>query len=206
VPVPQDEWLLVIDMQCVFADPPSPWVAPGFYAALPQVERLVEAYRGRVVLTRYVAPMPPTGAWIPYFEAFPSVLLPAHDPIWDLKLGAGEGVFVETRTTFSKWDEAMVQRVGPVSRLAVCGVATECCVLGTVLGAVDAGRFVRVITDACAGGVPAGHDQTLAILAGFAPMVSFATTDGVLAGSETLTSSSPAGSSRGSTRLGRSSG
>lgn len=176
----ENEWLLVIDMQRVFADPPSPWAAADFYTALPQVERLVEAYRGRVVLTRYVALTPPTGAWIPYFETYPAVLLPEHDPIWDLKVPAGEGVWVETRTTFSKWDAQMATLVGPESRIAVCGVATECCVLGTVLGAVDQGRFVRVISDACAGGAPGGHDQTLAILAGFAPMVALATTDAVL--------------------------
>lgn len=180
--VPPDEWLIVVDMQRVFADAPSPWVAPDFYKALPQVERLVAAYRGRVVLTRYVAMMPPEGAWIPYFEAFPEVLRPAADPLWDLKLQAGEGVFVETRTTFSKWDAALAARLGGASRIAVCGVATECCVLGTVLGAVDAGRFVRVITDACAGGAPAGHDQTIGILGGFAPMVSLVTTAAVLGG------------------------
>jgi nicotinamidase-related amidase len=55
-------------------------------------------------------------------------------------------------------------------------------VLGTVLGAVDSGRFVRVITDACAGGVPGGHEQALAILAGFAPLLSLVTTDSVLGG------------------------
>ena len=182
MPVPDNEWLLVIDMQRVFADAPSPWASTDFYQALPQVERLVDAYRGRVILTRYVAPMPPTGAWIPYFETFPTVLRPEQDAIWDLKLPAGEGCLVETRRTFSKWDERMARLVGPDSRIAVCGVATECCVLGTVLGAVDAGRFVRVVTDACAGGAPDGHDQTLNILAGFAPMVSLVTTAALLAG------------------------
>jgi nicotinamidase-related amidase len=95
LPVPDDEWLLVIDMQRAFADPPSPWAAPDFYKALPQVERLVAAYRSRVVLTRYVAPWPLTGAWIPYFELFPTVLRPGDDPIWDLVLEVGEGAAVD---------------------------------------------------------------------------------------------------------------
>lgn len=181
MPIPDDEWLLVIDMQQVFADAPSPWASSDFYRALPQVLRLVEAYRGRVILTRYVAPIPPTGAWTAYFAAFPAVLRPDGDTIWDLKLPVEDGCLVETRTTFSKWDDGMARLVGPDSRIAVCGVATECCVLGTVLNAVDAGRFVRVIADACAGGAPAAHDQTLAILSGFAPMVSVVTTDALLA-------------------------
>ncbi|HTI01689.1 MAG TPA: cysteine hydrolase [Acidisoma sp.] len=171
MPARQNEWLIVVDMQRAFADPPSPWASADFYRALPQVERLVEAYRGRVILTRYVAPMPPTGAWVSYFEAWPSLLLPEQHPAWELKLPPGEGVFVETRATFGKWDAAMAARVGQDAALAICGVATECCVLATVLGAIDAGRFVRLATDACAGGTPEAHGQTLGILAGAAPLV-----------------------------------
>jgi hypothetical protein len=104
---PENEWLIVVDMQRAFADSPSPWAAPRFYKALAQVERLLPAYRGRAVLTRYVPPKALTGAWIPYFELFPSVLRPEDDPLWDLKPPTGAGAFVETRTTFSKWDERM---------------------------------------------------------------------------------------------------
>lgn len=178
---PPDEWLLVIDMQRAFADPPSPWAAGGFYAALARIERLIPAYSGRVVLTRYVPPEPLAGAWIDYYGTVPSLLLPASDPAWDLLLPTAPGAVVETRATFSKWDARMAARIGADSRIAICGVATECCVLGTVLGAVDDGRRVRVITDACAGGTPAAHDQTLGILAGFAPLVSLTESASLLA-------------------------
>jgi nicotinamidase-related amidase len=173
------EWLLVIDMQCAFADPPSPWASGGFYAALPQVERLVDAYRGRVIFTRYVPPEPLTGAWIPYYSVFPSLLLPGSDPAWDLKL-ASAGAPVETRATFGKWDAGMAALVGPGSAIAVCGVATECCVLATVLAAVDDGRSVRVFLDACAGGSTEAHDRTIGILGGFAPLVTLMRTEDAL--------------------------
>jgi nicotinamidase-related amidase len=172
---PATEWLLVIDMQRAFADAPSPWAAAGFYTVLPRIERLISAYAGRVVLTRYVPPVPLTGAWVGYFDAFPSLLLPADDPAWDLKVAAGAGTLVETRATFSKWDARMAAVVGPDSAIAVCGVATECCVLGTVLAAVDDGRPVRVITDACAGGTTLAHEQTLGVLSGFTPLVNLVT-------------------------------
>jgi nicotinamidase-related amidase len=176
------EWLLVIDMQRAFADPPSPWAAADFYAALAQIDRLVAAYEGRVILTRYVPPEPLTGAWIGYYETFPSLLLPESDAAWDLKLAVPDGALVETRATFAKWDARIAALVGPDAGVAVCGVATECCVLGTVLAAVDDGRSVRVITDACAGGTRAAHEQALGILAGFAPLISLVSTDAVLAG------------------------
>jgi len=177
---PATEWLLVIDMQRAFADPPSAWAAADFYTILPRIERLIAAYEGRVVLTRYVPPAPLTGAWIGYYEAFPALLLPENHPAWDLKVGAGGMLTVETRATFSKWDARMAATVGPDSAIAVCGVATECCVLGTVLAAVDDGRSVRVISDACAGGTQAAHEQTIALLAGFAPLVTVVTTSEVL--------------------------
>ena len=75
---------------------------------------------------------------------------PEDDPLCDLKLPAGAGAFVETRTAFSKWDEPMAALTGLRNRIAVCGVATECWVLSTILGAVDHGRFVRLVSDACA--------------------------------------------------------
>jgi nicotinamidase-related amidase len=101
---------------------------------------------------------------------------PEDDPLWDLKLPAGAGAFVETRTTFSKWDEPMAALTGLRNRIAVCGVATECWVLSTILGVVDRGRFVRLVSDACAAGSPQGDAQALGILA---PMVRVANTDEV---------------------------
>jgi hypothetical protein len=93
----KNEWLIVVDMQRAFADSPSPWAAPGFYAALAQVERLLPTYRGRTILTRYVPPKVLAGAWIPYFAMFPSLLRPEDDPLWDLKLPAHGGALVERR-------------------------------------------------------------------------------------------------------------
>lgn len=177
---PEDEWLLVIDMQRAFADPPSPWASGDFYTALRQVERLIPAYGRRVVFTRYVAPIPPQGAWVPYFDAWPGLLLPEDDPAWDLKLPLPAGGFVETRATFGKWDAAMAARVGLGASLAICGVATECCVLATVLAAIDDGRAVRLITDACAGGTPEAHALSLGVLGFAAPLVQCLTTDEVL--------------------------
>jgi nicotinamidase-related amidase len=101
---------------------------------------------------------------------------PEDDPLCDLKLPAGAGAFVETRTAFSKWDEPMAALTGLRNRIAVCGVATECWVPSTILGAVDHGRFVRLVSDACAGGSPQGDAQALGILA---PMVRVANTDEV---------------------------
>ncbi len=178
-PPPRDEWLLVIDMQRAFADPQSDWSVAGFWELVPRIERLLPVYAGRVILTRYVPPHPLGGAWSRYFEKFPSLLLAGGDPAWDLMLGASAPSRVETRATFGKWDEGIATIVGPNTPIAVCGVATECCVLSTVLSAVDDGRSVRVIEDACAGATPQLHQQALALLVAFDPLVSLTRSDAV---------------------------
>jgi len=71
-------------MQTVFADPDSLWATPGFAGIVPVVQRLVDAYAPRVVLTRFVAPAQPTGAWVSYYEQWPYALVPPDDPLYDI--------------------------------------------------------------------------------------------------------------------------
>jgi len=35
---PENEWLIVVDMQRAFVDSPSPWAAPDFYKALARLD------------------------------------------------------------------------------------------------------------------------------------------------------------------------
>jgi nicotinamidase-related amidase len=65
--------------------------------------------------------------------------------------------------------------------LVVCGVATDCCVIATVLGAVDGGMHVRLVEDACAGVSAEAHERAVAVMAGFPPQVVVTTVDAELA-------------------------
>ena len=51
--------LAVIDMQRVFGEPGSPWLAPRFAEIVAPVRRLAEAFSPRVVFTRFLAPAVP---------------------------------------------------------------------------------------------------------------------------------------------------
>lgn len=169
--------LVVIDMQRVFADPASAWATPGYAAAEAGVARLLPAFTGRTVHTRFVAPDRPTGAWVPYYRDWPDQLRPADDPIWDLTGDPGDDPVV-TATTFGKWGDELAALTG--QRLVLAGVSTDCCVLSTALAAADAGRFVTVVGDACAGLSDADHERALAAMALYAPLITIATVDGVL--------------------------
>ncbi|HLI01101.1 MAG TPA: cysteine hydrolase [Acidimicrobiales bacterium] len=171
-------WLVVIDMQEVFADPAGGWHAPGTVGLLGPIGRLAAAWEGRVVLTRFVAPAEPAGAWRRYYEEWPWALVAPDDPLYALLDGLPKGPVV-TETTFGKWGPGLASVIGDAD-LVVCGVATDCCVLSTALAAADAGRHVTVAADACAGSSPAAHDRTLALLAGYLPLIEVRTVDDLL--------------------------
>jgi nicotinamidase-related amidase len=173
-------WLVVVDLQHVFGDPDSPWLAPGFAEVRPRVAQLAGAFGDRVVHTRFVAPERPQGAWQAYYEQFPFALQPPDAPLYALVDDPGNRPVVSA-TTFGKWgpDLAAVVGDGP---LTVTGVATDCCVISTVLPAADAGVPVRVVTDACAGSTDDDHDRALRVMGLYAPLVELTTTAEVLAG------------------------
>lgn len=175
-------WLVVIDPQRIFADPASPWGSPQWPAVLPNINRLVDAFAGRVVLTRWVAATDPRGSWGPYLDAWPFARLASDDPWFDLVPALAElDAPVATATTFGKWD-ALRPVVGDAPHLVLTGVSTDCCVLSTALPAADAGATLTVVTDACAGSTDENQAAALHVLDLYPPQITLATTDEVLAG------------------------
>ena len=175
-------WFVGIDFQRVFGDPSSAWCAPRYAAAVSSARRLAAAYAARTVLTRFVAPAAPAGAWKPYYADFPWALVGDADPLYALTDEVADlPAHVVTAPTFGKWD-ALREVVGEHPRLVVTGVATDCCVISTVLAAADAGASVTVVTDACAGSTDENHAKALDVMALYGPLVRLATTDEVLAG------------------------
>jgi nicotinamidase-related amidase len=165
----EDAWLAVIDMQRVFADAGSPWRAPRFAGTIEPIQALVAAFGVRVTFTRFIAPAVPDGAWRRYYEQWPFALQPPDAPLYELV-----GDFAPARTldatTFGKWGPELAGQVGG-RRLVLAGVSTDCCVLSTALAAADAGVQVQVVGDACAGATDESHDQALAIMALYGPLI-----------------------------------
>ena len=164
-------WLVVIDMQRVFAEPGSPWRAPRFGEVVPPVRELAAAHGERVTFTRFIAPARPAGAWRRYYEQWPFALQPPDAPLYDLvdEFAGYRGRTLDA-TTFGKWGPGLAGRAGP-GPLVLAGVSTDCCVLSTALAAADAGVLVRVVADACAGIDDNSHAKALHILRLYSPLV-----------------------------------
>jgi nicotinamidase-related amidase len=173
-------WLVVVDLQHGFGDADSPWGAPRFAEIRPRIAELAGAFGERVVWTRFVAPDRPAGAWKEYYATFPFALQPPDAPLFALVEDPGAAPVVDA-TTFGKWGPELAAVVGDAP-ITVAGVATDCCVISTVLAAADAGVPVTVVGDACAGSGDDDHERALRVMSLYAPLVRVTSTAEVLAG------------------------
>lgn len=172
--------LVAIDMQHIFGDPESQWFTPEYAAAEAQISRLAEAFRGEVIWTRFVRDPQESGSWSDYYARWNECREPEDSPVWDLTMPVADGDDIVSLPTFSKWSPEMAELTRDRPRLVVCGVATDCCVLSTVLGAVDAGKHVTLVTDACAGVTDLAHTQAIDLMGLLSPMVTCVSTDELL--------------------------
>ena len=173
--VPDDAWLIVVDMQEVFTGE-SPWAAPRYAHAGMAIEHLLPRFTGRTVFTRFVASERPEGAWVPYYRDWPFAPVPDADPLYALTepfatAAADRGDPVVTEPTFGKWGTSLRAVVGDHPHLVLSGVSTDCCVLSTALAAADAGATVTIVADACAGASDEDHERALAAMRLYAPLI-----------------------------------
>lgn len=115
--IAEDEWLVVIDRQRVFAESEwSAWACPdGSYHTTDEAfARLAKAFGDRVIYTRYVAPEPPQNAWVDYFKDWPQFLVAPDDPMYDLTADTAElaqGHAVVSCDTFGKWGSVLSEAI-----------------------------------------------------------------------------------------------
>jgi nicotinamidase-related amidase len=178
LPLPPDRpWFAIIDMQKIFAHYPKWWGCPKFKTIIGPIRQLAAKYGDRTLVTRFVAEQKPRGAWVPYYQQFRFAEVPPTSPIYDLvppikRLAQADNVV--TMTTFSKWGDArhgLRAKTGKYPHLVLAGVATDCCVLSTAMAAAEAGAFVTVALDACAGSSTKNQAAAKDILLGYAPLI-----------------------------------
>lgn len=178
-----DAVLLLIDLQEVFARPPSPWASGQYDAAAVNALRLRAAYPDdRTAITRFVPPARRSGAWVRYYEQWPFALDPAQASYAMMPgFEVGDATLIE-RSTFGKWDPATRAALGDPAEVVMAGVSTDCCVLSTALAAADDGVRVVIAADACAGASPQDHQRALDAMALYAPLIEITTTDALVSG------------------------
>jgi nicotinamidase-related amidase len=163
---------LCIDMQRLFtAD--GPWPTPWMDRVLPTVVRIAERFPERTVFTRFLPPvraddMP--GTWRRYYEKWQDTTREKLDPrLLELvpalaALAPRTHVIDKTRySAFALTTLSTHLQARGADALVVTGSETDVCVLATVLGAVDRGYRVVLVTDGVCSGSDEGHDCLLTI-------------------------------------------
>lgn len=169
------DWLVVIDAQAIFADPAtSQWGSPMWAETVPRIHQAVERYGDRVIFTRFVANPAPQGSWVAYYEEWPFALVEDADPLYalvpELAGFVSNGASLVIMPTFGKW-LGLAEIVGPTAQLTIAGVSTDCCVLSTALAAADGGATVHVASELCAGSTPENHARALAAMELYGPQI-----------------------------------
>ena len=167
-----DSWVhLCIDMQQMFAQA-TEWHTPWMARVLPLVISLVELDPARTVFTRFIPPRnadEALGSWRRYYTRWSSMTLDQLDPefinlVPDLARFAPPAA-IEDKTLLSPWGGSLAERLraAGIDSLIITGAETEVCVLAAVMGAIDRGFRVILVSDAVCSSADTTHDAMLEI-------------------------------------------
>lgn len=161
---------LCIDMQKLFSSI-GPWATPWLEKVLPKVTKISLHSPDQTVFTRFIPPHASddmTGAWQKYYGHWQSVtrrhldtrLLELMPPLHALVPPAYQ-IDKQIFSAFSNPDLHNLLKDHTIDTLIVSGTETDCCILATVLDAVDLGYYVIIIKDAVCSASDESHDNIL---------------------------------------------
>jgi nicotinamidase-related amidase len=177
-------------MQRLFS-PEGPWPTPWMDRTLPVIAEIAERHAAQTIFTRFVPPAKPEdmpGRWRHYYERWRKVtrelldprlldLVPPLDSLAPPALVVDKPVY----SPFAGWRLPALLRERDADALVVTGAETDVCVLATVLGAVDHGYRVVLVTDAVCSSSDAGHEALLTLYrVRFSEQIEAATAEQVL--------------------------
>ncbi|RUX98062.1 MULTISPECIES: isochorismatase family cysteine hydrolase [unclassified Mesorhizobium] len=161
-----------VDMQRLFAEP-SQWATPWITRVLPQIERLVERRAPQTVFTRFLPARKAgqgVGTWKRYYERWASMTIETIGPemaelLPSLANYCPPAAIID-KHIYSPWFEGSLRALlmaRDIDTLVITGGETDVCVLATVLGAIDFGYRVVLVTDALCSSSDATHDALLTV-------------------------------------------
>jgi len=168
--IPASAVHLCVDMQRMFAEETA-WRTPWMPRVLPVVVRLCERRADRTCFTRFIPARSPgdgQGAWRRYWRRWESITLENLGEegveLWPELQTFTPPARILDKAHYSPWmgtNLASALAAGQVDTLVVTGAETDMCVLAAVLGAVDLGFRVIVVSDAVCSSSDQAHEALL---------------------------------------------
>ena len=165
---------LCIDMQRLF-DKGSEWQVDWLRRVLPNICQLVERLPARTIFTRFITPETlddAPGAWRRYYEKWPQMLRRNLDPDMLRLLPELEihlpAAHIFDKLVYSPWMDGRLHQLlqqDRIDTLIVTGGETEVCLLAAVIGAVDLGYRVIVVSDAVCSSSDDTHNAAMEMYA-----------------------------------------
>jgi nicotinamidase-related amidase len=163
---------MCVDMQRMFAES-TDWKMPWLPRVLPNILSLVAAHPRKTVFTRFIPALKPgdgVGMWRRYYRRWASMTVEELGPAM-IDLVPELAAFVPParvvdKFVYSPWSgsslHTSLRSVG-IDTIAITGGETDVCVLSTMLGAIDWGFRVILVTDALCSSTDQTHDAMMNI-------------------------------------------
>lgn len=167
-----EDLLIAIDFQNVYL-PGQPWSCPTMKQALANTLSIINAPGSPdYILTKYIAAADPVGRWKQYNEEYALInadpfLSDFADPVKQII----KADIVMVKSTYSSLKcPAVRSRLEGKKRVVLTGVVAECCVMATMMDAIDLGYEVIYLYD-CISGLTDENEELVRILAeSFSPI------------------------------------
>lgn len=149
----KNDLLLVIDMQNVYM-PGREWECPSMPGAIKNIRTLLDAdVVERAVFTKFTAPLNPRGAWKQYNQEYAGINENSYlnEIVGELKPYLSRWPLYEKSVYSSFKVRELEEAARDAEQVLLCGVVAECCVLATLMEAIDLGHKVIYLSDCIAG-------------------------------------------------------
>jgi nicotinamidase-related amidase len=161
---------ICVDMQRMFAES-TEWKMPWLARLLPNITAITSAHPEKTIFTRFVPARRPgqgVGMWRHYYERWGSMTIEQLGPEM-IELVPDLAQFVPPARTldkhvYSPWTGSDLHRQlceAGIDTIIITGGETDVCVLATVMGAIDWGFRVILVTDALCSSADETHDAMM---------------------------------------------
>ena len=163
---------LAIDFQNVYL-PGQEWACPSMPEAVRNTRKILDAgLPCDILFTRYIASEHPEGTWKTYNEEYRQINENPFlcDIVDDLKHFI-PGYPIAEKNTYSSMKAPQVLKAAcGKERVVLTGVVAECCILSTMMEAIDLGYKAVYLYDCIAGQTPENEGAIRKIAESFSPM------------------------------------